>query len=190
MDVKNAIEKRRAYRSLQKIKITKNIIDKLANAALLAPSCFNNQPWQFIFVYKEEMLEKVFTALSRGNQSWATKASLVIIIFSKKEDDCISKGGKIEREYYLFDTGMATAFMILQATELNLVAHPIAGYSPDELHEILSIPTSYNIINLLIVGKKDPNIKQLSESQRQIELTRPPRKSLNKIVFHNRYMEN
>jgi nitroreductase len=189
MDVHHAIANRRAYRALQKFEINQNILNSLANAASLAPSCFNKQPWRFVFVYEEKTLNKMFTALSPSNKLWATRASLIIVVFSKKEDDCISKGGKIEREYYLFDVGMATAFMILQASELELVAHPIAGYNPNEVHEILSIPSSYNIINLLIVGKKDPDVSHLSEPQRKIELTRPVRKPLNKIVYHNRYME-
>lgn len=190
MDVHHAITNRRAYRALQKFEIHRDILNSLAKAASLAPSCFNKQPWRYVFVYEEKILQKMFTTLSSSNKSWATRASLIIVVFSKKEDDCVSKGGKIDREYYLFDVGMATAFMILQASELKLVAHPIAGYNPDGVHEILSIPISYNIINLLIVGKKDPDISLLSESQKQIELTRPVRKSLNKIVFYNRYMEN
>ena len=190
MDVKNAIEKRRSFRSLRKVEITQEILDSLSKAASLAPSCFNNQPWRFIFVYNKKILEKVFKALSAGNQTWATKASMIIAVFSKKEDDCVSKGGEIQREYYLFDVGMATAFMMLQASELELVAHPIAGYNPDEIHQILSIPRSYNVINLLVVGKKDPHNENLSDSQKKMELTQPARKPINKIVFHNRYMEN
>ena len=60
MDVKTAIENRRADRSLQKIEITQSIIDSLEKAVSLAPSCFNYQTWRFIFVYEEEMLEKLF----------------------------------------------------------------------------------------------------------------------------------
>jgi hypothetical protein len=51
---------------------------------------------------------------------------MIIAVFSQKDLDCIRRGG---REYYLFDTGMATAFMILRAMGLGLVAHPIAGFN-------------------------------------------------------------
>ena len=189
MDVKTAIEHRRAYRSLKKIEITPNIIESLGKVASLAPSCFNCQPWRFVYVYDEEILEKVFTALSTGNQTWATKASMIIVAFAKKEDDCAIQGDIFERNYYLFDVGQAVAYITLQATELGLVAHPIAGYKPKLIREILSIPTSYNIINLIIVGKKDENNDNLSEKQRKSELDRPARLSLNKIVFHNRFTE-
>ena len=50
MNVKEAIKDRRAYRSLDPIDITDEIIEDLANVAQLAPSCMNKQPWRFIFV--------------------------------------------------------------------------------------------------------------------------------------------
>jgi hypothetical protein len=39
--------------------------------------------------------------------------------------------------YYLFDTGMATAIMILKATDLGLVAHSIAGYDEETIKRVL-----------------------------------------------------
>ena len=78
----------------------------------------------------------------------------------------------------------------MQATELGLVAHPIAGYNPKKVHEYLSIPTDFTVINLIIVGKKDANIDHLSEKQRKSEFERPARLPMNKIVFHNRFTES
>ena len=121
MNVKEAIEKRRALRSLDPIEISDELVIKLATVAQLTPSCANNQPWRFIFVREKDKLQKLNDALSDRNY-WAKKASLIIAVFSKKENDCIVK----EREYYLFDSGMASAFIQLRATELGLVAHPIA----------------------------------------------------------------
>ena len=73
MDVKEAIDKRRAYRSLDPIKITPEIIDSMAESAKLSPSCFNNQPWRFIFVTDTDALENMHSALSKGNE-WAKTA--------------------------------------------------------------------------------------------------------------------
>lgn len=58
MDVKKAIDSRRAYRSLEQVKITKKIVDNLSRCAQLSASCFNNQPWRFVFVYEPEVLKK------------------------------------------------------------------------------------------------------------------------------------
>ncbi len=183
MDVKEAIEKRRAYRSLEPIEITEDLINELARAAQLAPSCFNKQPSRFVFVYDKEMLVKMREALSKGNV-WVHAASLIIAVFGKKEDDCDVKG----REYYLFDIGMACGFIQLRATELGLVAHPIAGFSEDKVKEILGIPDEMKVITLINVGKKSDTISEvLSEKQVTSEKERPERKPIEKFVFRNRY---
>jgi nitroreductase len=183
MHVKDAILKRRAYRSLEPFEITEEIIVGLATAAQLAPSCFNNQPWRFVFVYDKDMLVKMREAISRGNE-WTHAASLIIAVFGKKEDDCDTSG----REYYLFDIGMASAFIQLRATELGLVAHPIVGFHEDKVKEILEIPQEMKVITLINVGKKSDTISEvLSDKQASWEKKRPKRKSIDEFVFRNRY---
>lgn len=183
MNVKEAISKRRAYRSLKPVEITKDLVRDLAECAKLSASCFNNQPWRYVFVYDPKKLKEMHPALSSGNE-WAKTASMIIAIFSKEQDDCVIH----DREYYLFDTGMATAFIILRATELGLVAHPIAGYSPRKVREILGIPNTMNVIALIIVGKHSENISPiLSDSQIEAEQRRPERMSLKKFVYMNKY---
>jgi nitroreductase len=83
---------------------------------------------------------------------------------------------------------MATATLILRATELGLVAHPIAGFKPKKVREILGIPDEYQVLTLIIVGKKMDEIHpSLSEEQAKIEMKRPERKPLSKMAFHNTY---
>jgi nitroreductase len=183
MDVKDAIEKRRAYRSLDPVEITQDLINDLASHAQLSASCNNNQPWRFVFVYDPEMLQKLHEALTKGNE-WIHRASMIIVVLSKKDYDCIIG----ERVYYQFDTGMATAFLILRATELGLVAHPIAGFIPKKAREILGIPVDLEVITFVNVGKHAEVIYPvLSEKQAAIEKKRPERFPLEKFVFLNRY---
>lgn len=186
MDVTRAIEVRRAYRSLEPVEITEDLIKDLARHAQLAPSCNNNQPWRFVFVYAPEILKQMHAALSPGNE-WIHAASMIIAVFSRKEDDCIIK----DREYHQFGCGLATAFLVLRATELGLVAHPIAGYSPKKTKEILGIPAEYQVITLIIVGKHAPTISPvLSEKQVGWEKARPERLPLEKFVHLDRYKED
>ena len=86
MDVKQAIEQRRAYRSLEPVEITEEIITELAGAAQLSASCFNNQPWRYVFVYEPSALKMLFEALSKGNV-WATRASMIIAVTSRKRGE-------------------------------------------------------------------------------------------------------
>lgn len=183
MDIIQAIRERRAYRSLDPVKTTKELIRDLARSAQLAPSCFNNQPWRFVFVYEPKTLKNMHAALSPGNE-WAQSASMIIAVFSKKEDDCIIR----DREYHQFDSGMGVGFLILRATELGLVAHPIAGFSPKKTREILGIPEEYQVITLIIVGKHSKQINPvLSEKQVEAERTRPERIPLERFVYFNRF---
>jgi nitroreductase len=93
-----------------------------------------------------------------------------------------------EREYYLFDTGMATAFLILRATEMGLVAHPIAGYDEGKAKEILGIPVDMGLITLVIVGTHLlPVNSLLNEQQAENEKTRPARLPLSEIMRINRF---
>jgi nitroreductase len=107
---------------------------------------------------------------------------MIIAVFSNKELDCLLKG----REYYLFDTGMATAFLILRATELGLVAHPIAGYNEEAAKKTLGIPDDMTVITLVIVGKHSESISPvLSDKQIEAEKKRPERLSMEKVVYLN-----
>jgi len=183
MDVTTAIETRRAYRSLDPVEITDDLIADLARHAQLAPSCNNNQPWRFVFVYDPARLKELHAALTPGN-AWAQAASLIVVVFSRKEDDCVIK----DREYHLFGDGLAAAFLILRATELGLVAHPIAGFSPKKTREILGIPEEYQVVTFINVGKHSAAISPvLSPKQAVDEQTRPERLPLETFVHLNRF---
>lgn len=185
MDVKEAIEKRRAYRSLESAEITEELVRDLAQSAQLFCSCFNNQPWRYVFVYDPEMLKKMHSALSRGNE-WAQDASMIIAVFSKPEFGCVIG----DRKYYLLDTGMATAALILRATELGLVAHPIAGFNPKKTKEVLGIPDEMEVIALVIVGRHSETISPvLSDKQVEAEKNRPERLALEKFVYINSFKQ-
>lgn len=179
MDVIEAIEKRRAYRSLDPVEITDDMVKDLAQAASLCASCFNKQPWRYVFVYGPEALKELKTSLNKGNE-WAHFASMIIAVFTKKERDCIIKN----REYALFDTGMATAQLILRATELGLVAHPIAGYDEQKAKQILAVPEDNTLITLIIVGKKRQELRpEMSDGQKQGEATRPERLEFGRFAY-------
>lgn len=183
MDVNDAIKKRRAYRSFEPVEITKEIMDELATAAQLMPSCFNNQPWRFVFVSANEQLVKMREAINKGNE-WTQGASLIIAAMAKKDKDCLIK----EREYYLFDLGIAVSALIIRATELGLVAHPIAGFAPEKAREILAIPPEYMLITLINVGlKSEKPSPALSEWQLKQETERPIRRSLDQIYSADKF---
>ena len=182
MEVMNAIEARRAYRSLDPVSITENLIRDLARSAGLAPSCFNYQPWRFVFVKDPRVLKEIHGNLSKTNR-WAELASMLVAIYSRADDDCKVRG----RHYHQFDTGMAVGLMMLRATELGLVAHPFAGYKEKAVKGILGIPEDYQLIALVAVGKKSDVIHDLlNEDQKETEPRRPERKPFEEFAFIDR----
>ncbi|MFX0087126.1 MAG: nitroreductase family protein [Candidatus Hodarchaeota archaeon] len=184
MVFKDLAKRRRAFRALERVEISKELIEEAAQIAQLAPSCMNNQPWRFVFVHEESILNTLKNeCLTRGNQ-WAKASSLIIAVFSKVDLDCVIK----DREYYLFGTGLATAYLILYLTDIGLVAHPIAGYDPDKTKELLQIPNEFQLITLIIVGKKTDIIPDFfRDHQKKSELERPKRKDLNEFAFWNKF---
>ncbi len=183
MSVMKMIEGRRAYRSLGPVEINGELVRDLAAAASLAPSCFNKQPWRFVFAFDKEVLVRLRGVMNKGNE-WTHAASLIIAVSSRSDLDCLVR----EREYYLFDTGMASAFLILRATELGLVAHPIAGFDEAKAKEILGIPGDMRLITLVNVGMHQlPANGLLNEKQLEIEKSRPERLPLPEIMRIDRF---
>jgi len=183
MDVTKAIETRRAYRSLDPVPIPDDLIRDLARHAQLAPSCSNNQPWRFIFVRDPERLKALHAALTTNND-WIHAASMIVVAYGRKEDDCVIR----DREYYQFDIGLAVAFLILRATELGLVAHPIAGFSPKKTREILGIPDEFQVVTFVNVGLHAAAVSPvLTPWQAQQEAERPARKAFDEFAAIDRY---
>jgi nitroreductase len=179
MELNEAIARRRALRSLAPTPIGDGEVRRLAEAASLAASCFNNQPWRFVFVRGPAALNALRDALSKGN-GWARHAPMIIAVASRRDLDCDVNG----RDYWLFDTGMATAQMILTAVSMGLVAHPIAGYDEAAARTALGIPADHRVVTLVIVGApSDAVAPYLSEKQAAAERQRPERKPFESFAY-------
>ncbi|MFN4190243.1 MAG: redoxin domain-containing protein [Pseudothermotoga sp.] len=172
------IELRRAKRALREDEISDELLKKLLYAAHLAPSCANKQPWRFIVVRSKDLLSKVHEALSGGNY-WMKKAPVLIIVHARKDMACQLSDG---RDYFLFDLGEAVAFLQIQATQMGLIAHPVAGFDPVVVKKILSIPEEDVVITIVAVGYPSGDLSQLSEKHRDVELSARDRQPLENVV--------
>lgn len=182
MDVSEAIEKRRARRVLSDRPIEKEKVDALVRSVRLSASCFNNQPWR-ITLCMGEGLPAIKECLSKGN-AWALKAPLIMAVAARPDDDCRSSD---KRDYFLFSTGLAVGQMELQATELGLIAHPIAGYDPMKVKANLGIPPEFTVITLVNCGYPGSDDSLLSDKQKESEKERPERKPVGENFFLNRW---
>ena len=183
MNVTNAVSLRRSKRAFSSVPITKEEKESLIEAMRLSPSCFNNQPWRVILVDDQPGLEQVWGCLPVGN-AWATRAPMVMAVCSRADDDCRLSD---DRDYHLFSCGLAVGEMLLAATELGLIAHPIAGYDPVKVKSILGIPEDLVLITLIICGHPGDDMSLLSDKQKTDEQVRPTRKPVSENFFHGRW---
>jgi nitroreductase len=182
LELDEAVETRRAYRAYKETVITDEMVEELLGTATLAPSCNNSQPWKFVMVRDQDQLEKVFGTLTRGNY-WMQKASMVVAVFTEPGSDCDVQGVR----YEMFDTGMATAFMMLKAVDMGLITHPIAGFDKVEVKKVLGIPEKHTMITLIGVGKKNDDLSFLGEKHQEQEISARIRKPLSEIGFMDRF---
>jgi nitroreductase len=183
-NILDLLHKRKGTRAIATRELATEVIDKLMQAAQLSASCFNNQPWRFLFLSDKIALEKGRKAVLKGN-SWAQQAPLLILGFSKPDLDCqLSEN----RQYYLFDLGMATQLILLQATELNLVARPMAGFSPQIIQEEFSIPAEFEPFVMIAVGYEG-NIDELEPNLQAKSRALRIRNPLDINFFQNQFSE-
>ena len=173
------LQERFPGRSISSEPLSEQIITDLMEAIRLTPSCFNNQPWRFLFFEGEEALAKGAEALSAGNKPWAERAPLLIVGYTRKEDDCVLKGG---REYHQFDLGMSVMNLLLAATHHGLAARPMAGFSPSKVKELFGLDEEYQPLVMIAVGHPSDDESHLPDYAKGIDRKPRERKEASEII--------
>jgi nitroreductase len=181
MPILKALTVRRAYRALKTDPIPSEVLLRLVEAAHLAPSSGNNQPWRIITVVDETILEELKTTLSRGNY-WGQNAP-AIAAFVTNEKWSLVMG---DRKYAPFELGMAAMAYQMQAFAEGLYAHPIAGFNAEAAKEILGIDTT-NILETLIILGYPGDVALLNEKHQELEQSVRVRKPLEEIAAFNKW---
>jgi nitroreductase len=176
------IDMRRAKRALSEKRIPQEVIERIMTAATFAPSCFNNQSWRFLVVSDDEMLKKIHTALPDANY-WVKKAPLVVIVVTKPDLDCQLSD---RRDYALFDCGLATENLMLQAFREGLFAHAIAGFDPFKVKAGFNIPDDFIVITLVAVGYPGDD-SFLNPKHKELEYSPRDRKPESEVIGYNKW---
>lgn len=183
MEVAEAVRARRARRVFSSRHIEDAEVLSMIEAARLSASCFNNQPWRMVFCRSGAALDRVKDALAKGNV-WATKADTIVVMAARPPDDCQLSD---RRDYFAFDCGLALGQMLLRATELGIIAHPIAGYDPAKVRAAIGIPEEFIVVTLVICGYPGTDDSLLSDKQKGWEAARPERKPVGENFFMDRW---
>lgn len=149
MSILKTVKERRSIRDFQKKKISEEIIDKLIEALIWAPSAGNLQARKFYFIKNDATKKKIATAAL--NQKFIAEAPLVIIGCT---DSRISfKYG--ERGVYLYsiqDVAASIMGMMLVAHENGLGSVWVGASREEEVSAILKMPKHLRPIAIVPVG--------------------------------------
>lgn len=149
MDILKAVKERRSIRDFQKKKIPDELIDKLMEALIWAPSAGNLQSRKFYFIKDDQNKKRI--AAAALNQNFIAEAPLVIIGCT---DSRISyKYG--ERGVYLYsiqDVALSIMGMMLVAHEHGLGSTWVGAFREDEVFKILNMPKNLRPVVIVPVG--------------------------------------
>jgi len=145
MTVFEAIRKRYSCRAYEDRAIERAELDKVFEAARLAPSAKNLQDWRFVVVTEKEA--KIKVAAAANNQRFLEQAGAIIVGCSNSDEvmRCGQAVGPI-------DVAIALEHIALQAAELGLATCWIGSFYPDKIRPILGIPEDMAIIELMALG--------------------------------------
>jgi nitroreductase len=156
------------------------LLRSLLEAARWAASAFNEQPWRFIVARREDEdeFDTMLDCLVEGNRTWARNAGVLILTAARAT---YTHNDRPNRHAW-HDLGQAAAHMALQATELGLVVHQMAGILPDKARQIYGVPDGYDVVTGIAVGYPgDPG--DLPEALREMETSPRKRKPQAETVY-------
>jgi len=164
--------------------ISEKNLQSLFEAARWAPSCFNEQPWLFIYARKEDRskFNKILNCLSEKNQLWAKTAPLLMVTIAKTEFD---HNGKPNRHAW-HDVGQAISYLTFQAISMGIYCHQMAGFSRSHIIDSLEIPDGFEPVSAVAVGYLGDS-DDLTEDQQIRERVPRFRKKQTKFVFKGKF---
>jgi len=162
MDFSELVKHRRSVRDFLDKPVERDKLMRCLEAARLAPSASNSQPWKFIVVDDKELKDKLcdvaFGPLHFFN-SFCKKAPVIVVIVSENSKFFTRLAAKLRNTYYyLVDIGIAGEHFVLQAEELGLGTCWIGWFNEDAVKEILNIPKEKKLDVLLALGYPNPKV--------------------------------
>lgn len=169
MEFYDVINKRRSIRKYKPDVISDEILNRVLEAAHLAPSGKNGQPWRFIVVRSAELKQKLVKPCR--DQAFIAEAPAVIVGVAN-EDESYQKQGNYMKSWAI-DLAIAFDHLMLAATAEGLGACWIGAFDEKEVKKALNIPDRLRVVGLTPLGYPDGEPKP------------KPRKALADIVFYD-----
>ncbi len=176
------VKGRRSIRRYIQMPVEREKILKCIEAARLAPSADNVQPWRFVIIddpeIKERFASEVFSGIYFPSR-FATKAPVLIIILSRPDILANQLGKQIQKiHFHLIDIGIAGEHIVLQAEELGIGTCWIGWFNMRKARKFFKLPRKYKVVSLISMGYYE---KKPSKEKK--------RKKLSEIVWFNKVGE-
>ena len=146
MNVFSAIQNRRSIRLYSDRMVEEEKLRNVLEAARLAPSASNMQNWKFIVVRDAEKREMLTEAAY--SQTFVGQAPIILVACGTDPDGVMKCG----QHRYTIDLSIATAFMVLEATEQGLGTCWLGSFNEKMVKEILNIPDRVRVVAMTPLG--------------------------------------
>lgn len=166
MEFVDVVRKRRSIRKYKKDSFPEEKLKRILEAARLAPSGSNRQPWRFIVVKEKSIKDRVAEAASK--QTWIADAPVVIV-------GCWVPMAGVPSVRCVRDTSIAFEHIILAATNEGLATCWVGAFDEGKIKDILKVPSEAGVLALAPIGYSAEEPRPLS------------RKSLEEIVSYNEF---
>mgnify|MGYP005857085187 FL=1 len=173
---------RQSVRKYSGTPVEKEKIDKCIEAARLAPSACNSQPWKIVVVddpdIKEKVARETYSAVISFNK-FAHTAPVILVMVMEKPNITAAFGAKVKNiDYSYMDLGIAAEHICLQAAELGLGTCMLGWFNEEPIKRILGVPAGRKIGLLICLGYPENN-----------DIRKKVRRPFNEIVSYNRYIK-
>ena len=156
MTFQQLVKNRRSIRRYLEKPVEREKILACIEAARLAPSADNVQPWRFLIIDDPELKAKFAQEVFSGIyfiSKFAAKAPVLIMILARLDIIANRIGKQIQNiHFYLIDIGIAGEHIVLQAEELGLGSCWIGWFNIRKARKFLKIPRKYKIVSLMAMG--------------------------------------
>ena len=171
----------RGRRSIRRFLPTPGEPEKLRaclEAARIAPSAHNAQPWRILVVddpaLKERLTAAAFSGFYSGSK-FAAQAPIILALLARPSKTVARVGSRIQGiPFYLLDMGIAGEHIVLQAEELGLATCWMGWFNYRRARKVLAVPRGFKLVALMPLGYA------ASRPQRE-----PPRRAFEDIVAFN-----
>jgi len=169
LPILDTIRNRGSIRIYKDKSIPKDDLLKVLEAARLAQSAANRQPWQFIVVTDSLTKERLVEVAD--NQSFVGEAAAVIVCLANPDES--AKVGPFDG--FLIDLTIAIENMVLTAWDLGIGSCWIGAFNEKRVREMLGVPRKLRVVSLLTLGYPDEKAGAKY------------RKPLHEIIHYGRY---